>query len=295
MKRFLIVLICISMIFTLVACGRSDTGNNGDAGQTGETKTVKMGYVNWAEGVAMTYLAKASLEDKMGYEVEATMADVAPIFTSLASGNTDVFVDTWLPVTHASQMERYGDDIDDLGVVVENAFIGLVVPSYVEANSIEDLNDYVDEFGGEIIGIDSGAGIMEATERAIEEYGLNYKLLSGSGPTMTAALAKAIESEKAIVVTGWAPHWKFARFDLKRLEDPKGVYGDVERIHISARKGFVDDMPEVAEFFSNYKFTDEQLGSLMAAIEDHGGEPIEAAREWMLENEELVNSWLPVK
>ena len=112
---------------------------------------------------------------------------------------------------------------------------------------------------------------------------------------MTAALAKAIESEKAIVVTGWAPHWKFARFDLKRLEDPKGVYGDVERIHISARKGFVDDMPEVAEFFSNYKFTDEQLGSLMAAIEDHGGEPIEAAREWMLENEELVNSWLPVK
>lgn len=42
-----------------------------------------------------------------------------------------------------------------------------------------------------ITGIDPGAGIMEATEKAIGEYGLDdYDLVTGSGAAMTAALKK---------------------------------------------------------------------------------------------------------
>ena len=222
MKKAVAIGMSVVMLLGAMA-GCSPSG--GSSGAT-EKKTVKLGYVNWSEGIAMTNLAAAVLEDEMGYKVELTMADVAPVFTSVASGNTDAFLDVWLPVTHEDYMKEYGDKLEDLGVSYENALIGLAVPSYVQVNSIEELNANKDQFGGEIIGIDSGAGIMKATEKAIADYGLDYKILPGSGPTMTAALKKAIDAKKPIVVTGWKPHWMFARWDLKVLEDPKGVYGD---------------------------------------------------------------------
>ena len=290
MKKLITVLLGVALL-AVFATGCSGNGSeSADAG-----KTIKLGYVNWAEGIAMTNLAEAVLEDKMGYEVETTAADVAPLFTSLASGNTDAFLDCWLPVTHKDYLEEYGDKLDDLGPNYNGAVIGLVVPDYVEINSIEELNAKRDAFDRKIIGIDSGAGIMKATEKAIEEYDLDYELVTGSGPAMTAALKKAIDNREPIVVTGWTPHWKFARWDLKILEDPKSIYGDSENIHTYTRKGFAEDMPEAAEFLKKMKFTDAQLGSLMGAIEDSTGEPIEAAREWMKENEELVNSWIAAK
>jgi len=291
MKKLLVLFLGIALLSLFATGCANDGGENG----SGEGKTVKLGYVNWAEGIAMTNLAEAVLKDKMGYEVSSTAADVAPLFTSLASGNTDAFLDCWLPVTHEDYLEEYGDRLDDLGYNYEGAAIGLVVPDYVEINSIEELNANKNAFDGQIIGIDSGAGIMKATDRAIEQYGLDYELVPGSGPAMTAALKKAIDNQDPIVVTGWTPHWKFARWDLKMLEDPKGVYGAQENIHTVTRKGFAEDMPEAAEFLKNMKFTDDELGSLMGAVEDSSGEPIDAAREWMNENEELVNSWIPTK
>lgn len=287
MKKYISLVIAIAMLVSVMAgCSNKDEAKK---------ETVKIGYVNWAEGIAMTNLAAVILEDKMGYKVDTVLADVAPIFTSLASGNTDVFLDTWLPLTHGDYMEKYGDKLDDLGVTYENARIGLVVPSYVEINSIEEMNDHKDMYNGKIIGIDSGAGIMNATENAIHDYELDYELVNGSGPAMTAALKKAIDNKEAIVVTGWTPHWMFSSWDLKVLEDPKMVYGEAENIHTYSRKGFAEDMPEVAEFFTNFVFSDAILSDLMGAIEDGKGDPIDSAREWMNANEDIVNNWLSTK
>lgn len=270
------------------------TGAMGGCGQTEneKAKTVKLGYVNWAEGIAMTNLAAAVLQDEMGYRVETAMVDVAPLFTSLVAGNTDAFMDVWLPVTHEDYMNKYGDQLEDLGVNYENAMIGLTVPAYVPINSVEELKDNKEMFNGEIVGIDSGAVVMRETERLISEYDLDYKLLSGSGPTMTAALKKAIDAKEPIVVLGWKPHWKFSRWDLKVLEDPKNIYGTSENIHTMARKGFSNDMPDVAAFLTNFKVDEQQLGSLMDAIEN-GSDPLESARKWSKDNAELVKSWLP--
>lgn len=291
MKKAVAIGMSVVMLLGAMA-GCSPSG--GSSGAT-EKKTVKLGYVNWSEGIAMTNLAAAVLEDEMGYKVELTMADVAPVFTSVASGNTDAFLDVWLPVTHEDYMKEYGDKLEDLGVSYENALIGLAVPSYVQVNSIEELNANKDQFGSEIIGIDSGAGIMKATEKAIADYGLDYKILPGSGPTMTAALKKAIDAKKPIVVTGWKPHWMFARWDLKVLEDPKGVYGTAENIHIVARKDLSKDMPEVANFLKSFKMSEKELGDLMGAIEDKGGEPLDVARAWAKEHTDLIKGWVPAK
>ncbi len=282
-KRILGILMAVLMLTVSVSMTASAESKG----------TVKLAYVNWSEGIAMTNLATVVLEDRLGYDVELTMADVAPVFTSVASGNSDAFLDVWLPVTHASYIEEYGDKMVDLGVTYENARLGLVVPAYVDVNSIEELNDNVDLFGGEIVGIDAGAGLMAATEKAIEEYGLNYELLPGSGPVMTAALGKAIDAGKPIIVTGWAPHWMFAKWDLKILEDPKGILGEAENIHKYARLGLEEDMPDVANFLKAFTLTDAELGDLMGAIADaEDQEPIDVARTWAGEHAELIDGWL---
>ena len=286
-KKILITAtLILSLTTALVGC-------QSPASSKSEETTIKMVYVNWAEGIAMTNLAKVILEDKMDYTVELTMADVAPIFTSLASGDQDVFMDAWLPVTHQSYMKEYGDELETLGTNFEGARIGLVVPEYMNIQSIEELNDLALDLEGQIIGIDSGAGIMSTAETAIEEYGLSLSLLPGSGPAMTASLETAISKELPIVVTGWEPHWKFARWDLKFLEDPKGVFGESETIYTIARNNFSEDMPQVAKFFDNFEMSSQELGDLMGAIADSSEDPDVVAKEWMDAHPELVSSWIP--
>ena len=133
---------------------------------------------------------------------------------------------------------------------------------------------------------------MSTTETAIEEYGLDMELVASSGPAMTAALQGAIDKGEWIVVTGWAPHWKFARYDLKFLEDPKSVYGEAELVQMAARKGFSADYPELAAMFGKMQFSAAEIGSLMDAMNGiEEGEEEAAVRGWIAENQELVSSW----
>lgn len=283
-----IVLALAGALALAAGCGRKAGTPAQDEGKG----TIKLAYVNWAEGVAVTHLLTALLGD-MGYQVETTMADVAPIYASVAEGNQDVMVETWLPVTHKTYFDRYGDRVELISTWYEAARIGLVVPAYVEINSIEELNAARNKFQRRITGIDAGAGIMGATDRAIEEYGLELELLASSGPAMTAALQGAIDKKEWIVVTGWAPHWKFARYDLKFLDDPKGVYGDIEVVQAAARKGFKEAFPKAAALLGKMKFDSVQIGSLMDALESGEGSEAERVRTWIAAHEDLVQSWMP--
>lgn len=257
-------------------------------------KTADLVYVNWAEGIAYTNLAKTILEDKMGYEVEITSAGVGPAYTAVAQGDSDAFMETWLPVLHADYYEQFKDQIIDLGTVYEGTQSGLVVPSYVEIDSISQLNGVADRFNGEITGIDAGAGIMSTTKNVIEEYNLDLELVQSSGPAMTSALQSAYNDEEWIVVTGWKPHWKFGRFDLKFLEqDPDKELWGTGQIHIMGRQNLEEDKPELAQFLSNMHLTDEELADLMVAIETSEENVETVARNWLNENEEVVEDWIP--
>ncbi|TVR84971.1 MAG: glycine betaine ABC transporter substrate-binding protein [Rhodospirillales bacterium] len=255
-----------------------------------DRQVVRLGYVSWAEGIAMTHMVRVLLEDRFGFDVDLTLADPAPIFVSLANQDVDLFLHAWLPKTHSSHMEEYGDQLTDLGANYEGARIGLVVPAYVDIDTVAELRENTGRFNGAITGIDSGAGIMEATRRAIEVYDLDMTLLTSSGAAMTASLRDAIQAERPIVVTGWRPHWMFARWDLKFLDDPEQVYGEAESIHTLARRGLATDMPEVVEFLRSMTLTDQQIGSLMDRMRQTADQR-EAASAWISEHPELVESW----
>ena len=258
-----------------------------------EQKKVDLIYVEWSSEVASTSVIQAVLQEKMGYEASMIPVSAAAMWQGIATGDADAMVAAWLPTTHGHYLERLEDRVVDLGPNLVGTRIGLVVPSYVSIDSIAELNDHADKFNGRIIGIDPGAGIMSTTETAMEEYGLDaMELMVGSGATMTAALADAIRHEQWLVITGWSPHWKFARWDLKYLEDPKNIYGGAEAIHTIVRQGLKEDMPEVYHLLDNFHWSLEDMQQVMVWNSEEGASPYENAKRWVEENDDKVQAWL---
>ncbi|AHE98318.1 glycine betaine ABC transporter substrate-binding protein [Thioalkalivibrio paradoxus] len=252
--------------------------------------TIDLVYVEWASEVASTNVIRVVLEEA-GYDVNMTSVSAAAMWQSTASGDQDAFVAAWLPTTHGHYLEQVADRVEDLGPNLEGTRIGLVVPAYVEIDSIEQLNEHADRFDGRIIGIDPGAGIMSTTETAIEEYGLDLSLVEGSDATMTGVLRDAIRNQDWVVVTGWTPHWKEGRWELKYLEDPKGIYGGEETIHTIVRAGLGDDHPEAYAILDRFHWTPTQMAELMVMNEE-GGDPYDNARQWVEANPEMLERWL---
>ncbi|MFO8023042.1 MAG: glycine betaine ABC transporter substrate-binding protein [Perlabentimonas sp.] len=256
-----------------------------------ESDTIELGYVLWDSEIASTHVVAAIIEDKLGHDVSLTAVDAGPMWMGISRGDFDAMVAAWLPVTHEAYYKKTKDKVVNLGANLEGAKLGLVVPSYVNISSIEELNDNADKFDGKIIGIDPGAGLMAATERAIEDYDIELDLVAGSDAAMTAALRRAIEREEWIVVTGWTPHWKFAAFDLKYLEDPKKSLGEEEHIATIVTPELEEKAPDVYAFLDNFYWSSVEMAEVMMLIED-GMEPYEAARKWIADNPERVNSWI---
>jgi glycine betaine/proline transport system substrate-binding protein len=68
-----------------------------------------------------------------------------------------MFFDAWLPNSHKDYWADYGENLVVIGEAFSDATTGLVVPTYITINSIEELNANKDKFKGEIIGIGGGA------------------------------------------------------------------------------------------------------------------------------------------
>src|SRR5699024_1698402 len=251
----------LSVIFMLVlaASGGGDNNENDNTGNTGGNnngdggigeKDIALGTDDYVSNTSNTYVAKLLLED-VGYNVDVNQTDVGVEWAGVSDGSTDALVGAWLPHTHGSYWDEYGDNIEKIGTVTEEVELGLAVPAYMEdINSIEDLTNNTSNVGEDlewkITGISPGAGEMKLMESDVMPgYDLedDWELVESSGAAMAASLSDAIDKEEPIVVTLWTPHWTFNKFDLKILDDPKGKFGEPDDVVSVATEGFKEASP----------------------------------------------------
>jgi glycine betaine/proline transport system substrate-binding protein len=249
----------------------------------------------WDEGVVATEVWRQALEDA-GYDVTvAEISEAGVLYEGLANGDIDVFLDGWLPITHATYMDEYGDQLENLGTWNENAVLTVAVPSYVdEVDSLTELDDNADLFGNRIVGIEPSAGLTEAVlESTIPTYGIEeLELETSTTATMLSELDSAIAAEEPIVVTLWQPHWAYSKYDLKNLEDPELTLGEVETINTMATGGFSDEHADLAEALGKFKLSDEQLAELERVVfDEHDGDVEKGTTAWLEENDfsELIS------
>lgn len=291
-KKFTLASMTMAAALALAACGGDDKADDSkktdDSKGSSDNKEINLAYVEWDTEIASTNVVGAVLED-LGYKVELTPLDNAVMWEAVANGEADAMVAAWLPHTHEAQYEKYKDDMVEVGENLKGAKIGLVVPEYMAVNSIADLKD---EANKTITGIEPGAGVVGAAEKAVEEYdNLNgWTVQTSSSGAMTVALEQAIENEEDVIVTGWSPHWKFAKFDLKYLEDPESVFGSEETINTFARKDLEKDMPDAYKVLEAFHWTSDDLEEVMLAVAD-GKDPKEAAKDWIEANQDKVDEW----
>lgn len=253
--------------------------------------TIKIGFVDgWSDSVATTHLAATIIRSKLGYPVELVPLAAGIMWQGVARGDLDMTLSAWLPVTHEAYLANFKDKVQIIGANYPGAKIGLIVPDYVKATSLADLNNFRADFDNRIVGIDAGAGVMKKTEEAIKAYGLEMRLLPSSGPAMAAELDRAYRANKAIAVTGWIPHWMFAKYKLRFLADPKNIYGAEEHVDSVINPGLNAKAPAVVAFLKKFSWKPEEIGAVMLAVEG-GSKPAAAAEKWMADNTARVSEW----
>ncbi len=253
--------------------------------------TIKIGYVEgWDDSVATSNVAAEIIKKKLGYPVQLVPVAAGIMWQGVARGDLDATLSAWLPATHADYYAKFKSDVVDLGANFNDAKIGLIVPDSVDVSSIADLEPKKSEFSGRIVGIDAGAGVMKKTDDAIKAYGLDYTLMPSSGSAMTAELARAEAAKKPIIVTGWKPHWMFAKYKLKFLEDPKGVFGSSEHVDNVVNPGLAAKAPTVEAFLKKFQWKPGQIDSVMLATQN-GTKPTAAADTWISAHTSEVDDW----
>lgn len=253
---------------------------------------VKIAWTTWADSKVVSKLA-AFVLDARGYDVELVLSDVEQQYRNLNEGNVDVMLMAWLKTLHAPYMAEYGENIEQVGIIYGPARVGLVVPNYVDSsiNTVADLTNNAEMFGGKITGIDSGAGIMRLTRNAMQTYNIPMELKEGTGPRMTRLLERAYKKEEPIVVTLWNPHSIFANYDVRYLEDPDGVFGEADSVWILANNTLKSRQPEIYNFFQNYNLPIETVEAMMAEVKGTDADVEEVVQKWITENQATVNSW----
>ncbi len=275
-----------------------------------KAQPLRIAYVNWSSSIASANLVRATLEEKLGISCHLVETTAESMWRMVAAGEADAMLSAWLPETHAAYATANLDSVDDLGPNLEGARVGLVVPRVslgrpttgtglsnrplIETESIADLQNYSEQFGKRIVGIDPEAGVMRKTRIAIEEYELDgWRLINGDEQSMIKELERAVRLREWIVFTGWKPHWMFALWKLEFLEDPKDVFGGHERIHTVVRKGLKDDMPEAYEFLNCFHWSAEDMEQLMLWNRQSDGlYKYRNAQRWMRTHPEKVNAWV---
>ena len=297
----------------LTGCGRQDSAeavSSPQAADRAET-VIRLVYPEWSSEIASAHLLQAVLQERLGYRVRMIPVGVEDMWRRVAEGEADVLTGAWLPTTHQEYYQEYSGQLKDLGPNLTGARIGLVVPTVrpgrqtgdsgktgrdlVTIRSIEELAEHVREFDGHIVGIESGAGVVARSREALEEYGLQaeYRIITTDEQRMLNRLREAVQQGEWIVITGWKPHWVFELYNLRFLEDPKGVFGGEESIHTMVRPDLQQDAPDAYEVLQQISYQPEDLERLMRWIQvDEAEDPYAQAVRWIELHPKMVDSWV---
>jgi glycine betaine/proline transport system substrate-binding protein len=261
-------------------------------------KTVRFADVGWTDIQVTTSSAVIVLE-ALGYKAEVTTISVPVALASMKNNDIDVFLGNWMP-SMTLEMAPYNAEksIDTVGLNLEGAGYGLVVPQYVAdagVKSLADIGAHKDKFKGKIYGIDPGdEGNRIITEMIADPKNnlAGFELIESSEAGMLTEAEKAMAKNEWIIFLAWTPHPIMAGMKIHYL-DGMGESGfGSAKVYTLSRAGYTKDCPNAGRLVSNLKFDLAMESAMMEPVLTNGVEPKASALAWLKANPDAIKPWL---
>jgi glycine betaine/proline transport system substrate-binding protein len=271
------------------------------AGDAASCQKVRLSDVGWTDITAITAMTSAILEP-MGYEGVINQLAVPVTFSSMKSGDIDVFLGNWMP-SMENDIKAYREDgsVETIGANLEGAKYTLAVNQSIYDAGLHDFKDiakFKDKLDGKIYGIEPGNDGNRHILDMIKDpkFGLDgFELVESSEAGMLAQVAKNTQAGKDIVFLGWAPHPMNSNFKMAYLTGGDDLFGPNyggATVFTTVRKGYVAECPNVGKLISNLKFSMDMENLVMGEILDKGADPKAAALAWVKANPDALTAWL---
>ncbi len=291
---------------------------------------IVIGVPNWPT-VAMTAdVLKVVIEENLGLEVELQNGTNPIIFEAMDSGSMHVHPEVWMPNQvnlHNTFVKEKGTVIMNpnsvpgpqaMCVTTETAqntgitALSELADPEMAANFDRDGNGMGDIW----IGAPGWASTNIEKIRA-KSYGYDATMdLREMDETLALAeVDAAITKGENIVFFCYKPHHMFTLYDLVILEEPAydesqwtivqptddpdwleksnaPVAWDLAQLHIHYAASLQDSHPEVASLLSKVALDSDSLSDWAYAIIVDKVDNAEYAKQWVMDNADLVNSWL---
>ncbi len=304
-KKLSIVFVGIALAFTVAACRE-------------EEDVISLAEGDWESQVFHNRVMGFIFEHGYGAEWEDVQADTPVVVQSLRTGDIDVNSEMW-----SDNVTSYQDDLEagyyhEIATNFDDNFQGLWIPGYLqddyEIYTVFDLIEHKEMFYSTEVadekGIVHGGPSGWAATNFLQNKFNNEEIYGDlsdafefypleSTATLNVTLVDAYESEEAWVGYHWTPTWPHAEMDLRLLEDPyeydydEGT-GNIPPtpVTVVVTDGFEERYPEIFEFLSNYE-TSADITSEALVLMDELDDAMEAAKEWLRNNEDIWTPWVP--
>ncbi len=309
------------------ACSNVSSSTSPGAGGSGTVPdnsgtTISFAINAWEGSAANVAVAKALLEQKLGYTVKTKNIDEYAQFPAIANGTLDATMEVW-PSGHGADYTKYikgGNGVVDGGQLGVIGQIGWWIPTYMltahpELASWEGLKTDATLFttnesgsAGQIL--DGDPSYVTYDQSIANNLGLNLKVVyGGSEDAELTALKTAYASQGPILMYFWKPQWAQKQYQLTNVQLPP-VSAKCKQIVATGNnadqydcaypeddlyKAFNQDLqtkaPAAFAFLTAMKYTNDDQDSI--SLDIHNGMTADqAAQKWIDANPTVWQPWV---
>lgn len=266
-----------------------------------DCSTVRFSDVGWTDITATTAVTSEVVKG-LGYTPKTQLLSVPVTYTSLASGELDVFLGNWMP-TMEGDIAKYRE-----AGTVETVKTNLTGAKYTLAvnkaafdggvRTFADIAKFKSKFRNRIYGIEPGNDGNRLIQDMIDKDAFDlkgFKLVESSEAGMLSEVQRAERRNKWVVFLGWEPHPMNSNFDIEYLDGGDDWFGPNfggATVHTNTRKDYSTQCPNMGKLLTNLEFSLTMENQIMGAILNDGKKPQQAATEWLRNNPEVLNNWL---
>ncbi|HTG46208.1 MAG TPA: ABC transporter substrate-binding protein [Actinomycetota bacterium] len=315
------VLAMVGVACSNVSSSTSGPGGSGSASVPDNSgTTITLAISPWQGSAANVAVAKALLEDKLGYTVATTNIDEYAQFPAIAKDTIDATLEIW-PSGHAADYKKYiagNNGIVDGGKLGVIGQIGWYIPTYMltahpELATWQGLKTDAGLFktaesgsAGQIL--DGDPSYVTFDQAIADNLGLNLKVVyAGSEAAELTALKTAYAKQAPILMYFWKPHWAQKKYDLTNVQLPAvtaactSAAANNPSAYACAYpeddlyKAFSDKLqakaPAAFAFLSAMSYTNDDQDGIALDI-NNGMTPAAAAQKWIDANPSVWQPWV---